>query len=102
VNREQFLRWIDKIYTTREEEIDCERLKELLPAYVDFEVADGNQTPTDAPLALVAVHLSQCPDCAEEHAALLAVARMVSEGTLPEPEAIVQEFEATTDEEVVA
>jgi predicted anti-sigma-YlaC factor YlaD len=102
VNREQFLRWIDQIFATREEEIDCERLKELLPAYVDFEVANEDRTLTEASLAVVADHLCQCADCAAEHAAILAVARMVSEGALPEPETSLQQFEESAEEEAVA
>ena len=83
MNRTQFLHWLEQIYSTREVEIDCETLQEILPIYVDFELANNGRTPLGDRLAPVAVHLAQCPDCAEEHVALLTVARMLVDGSLP-------------------
>jgi len=104
VDRNQFLHWLEQIYSTRDQEIDCEKLREFLPAYVDFEVTKSSQTPTGDRLELVAVHLAQCPDCAEEHAALFTVARMLADGNLPYAEKSLALFEEepTPESEAVA
>ncbi len=44
-------------------------------------------------LELVTAHLAQCPDCAEEHAALFTVARMLADGNLPLAEKSLALFE---------
>ncbi len=104
MDRNQFLHWLEQIYSTRDQEIDCEKLREFLPAYVDFEVTKSSQTPTGDRLELVAVHLAQCPDCAEEHAALFTVARMLADGNLPYAEKSLALFEEepTPESEAVA
>ncbi len=93
MDRNQFLHWLEQIYSTHDKEIDCEKLRDFLPAYVDFEVTKSSQTPMGDRLELVAVHLAQCPDCAEEHAALFTVARMLADGNLPLAEKSLALFE---------
>jgi predicted anti-sigma-YlaC factor YlaD len=92
LNQEQFLHWLNQVYSTREAELDCTQLQELLPAYVDFEVTGGK--PPEGFLAEVRAHLAQCPDCAEEYQGLLAVARLEAQGRLPEIEASLSGFDA--------
>ena len=91
MNREQFLNWLEQIYTTKDAEIDCDRLQALLPAHVDFEI-NGENLP-DEQLAGVRTHLAQCPDCAEEYEALRTVALLEAEGGLPDPEESLARFE---------
>ncbi len=93
MDRTQFLHWLEQIYSTRDKEIDCKTIQELLPIYVDFELANNSRTPLGDRLAPVAVHLAQCPDCAEEHAALFTIARMLADGNLPQAEKSLALFE---------
>lgn len=93
LDREQFLHWLHQIYTTGEAELDCERLQVALPAYVDFEVAHGDTALADERFAPVLAHLAQCPDCAEEHEALRAVARLEAQGRLPQVIESLAQFE---------
>ncbi len=93
MDRNQFLHWLEQIYSTRDEETDCENFREVLPAYVDFEVTNSGQTPTGDRLELVTGHLTHCPDCAEEHAALFTVARMLADGNLLHAEKSLALFE---------
>ena len=60
------------ILSTREDEIDCDRCFEELDRFVELEL-DG--TDAAAALPLVQDHLARCPDCREEHEALLAALR---------------------------
>lgn len=59
--------WIRRIYATREDEIDCNQLFEVLPQYVDREVA-AETKPPNAPQ--IEQHLMQCPHCQELYLAL--------------------------------
>lgn len=70
LNKNQVVEWINRIFATEDVELDCLRAQELLPAYVDADLV--GQLP-DPGFAMVAVHLAQCPDCAEEYQALRAV-----------------------------
>ncbi len=98
MNQNQFLRWIEQVYSTREEEIDCTELRALLPAYVDLEIASSGKNLAEDPLACVAAHLAQCPDCAEEHAAILTIAKMLNKGALPPAEQTLASFAETAGE----
>jgi hypothetical protein len=91
LNREQFLHWLNQVYSTHEAEMDCTRLQELLPAFVDFEVM--GEPPPEGFMAEVRAHLAQCPDCAEEYEGLLAVTRLEAEGRLPEIEDSLSGFD---------
>ncbi|MBI3244608.1 MAG: hypothetical protein HYZ49_20200 [Chloroflexi bacterium] len=103
MDRIQLLHWLDQIYSTHDTEIDCETLREILPVYVDAEITGNGRTPLGDRLVPVTVHLAQCPDCAEEHAALLTVARMLADGALPQAEKLLATFEEeeTLEGEVV-
>ncbi|MBI3360931.1 MAG: zf-HC2 domain-containing protein [Chloroflexi bacterium] len=88
---ELFIKLLRKIYATGESELDCERVRASLPAYVEFELA-GNDPAGRFPQ--VKAHLAQCPDCAEEHEGLRAVASLEAKGALPEAEESLKRFEA--------
>jgi predicted anti-sigma-YlaC factor YlaD len=72
--------WIRKIYATRHEEMDCEQVAELMPAYVDGLVA---RQESDGGFTAVEQHLAQCAHCLEVAAALREVAEQESEQVLP-------------------
>jgi predicted anti-sigma-YlaC factor YlaD len=91
LNREQFLHWLNQVYSTREAEIGCDRLQEVLPTFVDLEVT-GQPLPEEL-AEEVRSHLTHCPDCAEEYAGLLALARLEAQGRLPENEASLSGFD---------
>lgn len=92
MDRQLFLHWLEKVYATQDEEIDCERLQAFLPAHVDFEI-NGENLP-DKLLSQVRAHLAQCPDCREEYEALRAAALLEAGGGLPEAEESLSQFEA--------
>jgi hypothetical protein len=45
---------------TREQEIDCDRFLELVPAYLDGQISDAELR------AQIAHHTELCPECHEE------------------------------------
>lgn len=91
MNREQFLHWLNQVYSTREAEIGCDRLQEVLPTFVDLEVT--GQPPPKELAEEVRSHLAHCPDCAEEYAGLLALAQLEAQGHLPEIEDSLSGFD---------
>jgi len=50
--------------TTQDEEIDCDRVLDLLPAYLDGRISDASLR------AQIVLHEKHCPECAEEIAIL--------------------------------
>lgn len=93
MDRKQFVRWLDRIYSTCDTEIDCERLQAFLAAYADFEIA-GDDPGAHLPQAKA--HLAQCPDCAEEYEGLRRVAELEARGRLPPVEESLAKFGAET------
>jgi hypothetical protein len=65
---------------TQDEEISCTRCFELLPEYVDLEVAGA---APDARLPLFRQHLHQCGVCREEYETLWDLVRLEVEGRAP-------------------
>lgn len=63
--------WLQRVLATQPEEITCSDCFDQLSTYVDLEVA-GQDAPSYLPD--VEQHLLQCPACAEEYEALLALA----------------------------
>ena len=97
MKREQFFDWLERIYSTRDMEIDCERLQAFLPAYVEAEIGGGDLAGES--LLPVRAHLAQCPDCAEEYQGLHAVASLEASGCLPQADEILSQFEFVTTSE---
>jgi hypothetical protein len=91
LDRKRILHSLELIYASTDVEIDCERLKTLLPTFVDIEIAGGD---TSARLPDVHSHLAQCPDCAAEYTGLVEVAQLEAQGTLPQAEESLEAFEA--------
>ena len=79
----KFAHWISQIYETNETEIDCTRLQELLPVYVESEIASEKSSTQ---LSQINAHLLQCTDCAEDYEALYQVTKLEAEDPLPQIE----------------
>jgi predicted anti-sigma-YlaC factor YlaD len=76
-----FYDWIRRIYATKDDELDCDQLLELLPSYVDVEIA-GEAPPPH--LCEVERHLRQCPYCYDIYLGLRDAARAESECAVPQ------------------
>jgi hypothetical protein len=70
---ETFRKWIRQIYATRDEELDCNELFELVPKYVDMEIAGERTKPH---FSEVEHHLSHCPRCYDLYLTLRDAARL--------------------------
>ena len=68
------------IRETANEELSCTECFELLPPYVDLELAGR---PVDTALSLLRQHLDRCAVCREEYETLRDFARLEAEGRLP-------------------
>jgi predicted anti-sigma-YlaC factor YlaD len=80
-----FSKWIRRIYTTRDEELDCDGVARLIPQYVDLEVAGKG---ADVRFPEVKHHLSQCPECYDVYLTLHDIALMESREASSEPMAL--------------
>jgi predicted anti-sigma-YlaC factor YlaD len=80
VNRRPLERLLRLIARTEDEELSCTACFDLLPQYVDLEVA--GEAP-DARLPLFRQHVEQCAVCREEYEALRELARLEAEGRSP-------------------
>ena len=90
MDRKGFAQWLERIYATAEAEMDCEQLRAILPAYIDFEIAGGDP---GGRFPQAKAHLAQCPDCAEEYAGLRKVVDLEARGRLPQVEESLAQFE---------
>ena len=80
MNPRQLERLLRLAARTRDEELSCTDCFDVLPHYVDLEVAGENP---DERLPLFRQHLEQCAVCREEHEALRELARLEAEGRSP-------------------
>lgn len=69
MRQENFTRWIENIYATQENEIDCPQFQNYLPAFVEAELNNTRLPHT----AVLDSHLQQCPDCNEVYKGLRLV-----------------------------
>jgi len=76
--------WLEQLVrlaaATADEELSCSRCFELLPQYVDLEVAGD---APDRRIPLFRQHLEQCAVCREEYETLRELARLEAEGNFP-------------------
>lgn len=70
---ESFREWIRQIYATQDDELDCDAVFELIPEYVDMEVA-GEDPTTHFPQAHH--HLKQCSRCRDIYIGVLEAAKL--------------------------
>ena len=72
IDLRSFLSWIQRIYATKEQELDCEAVFESIAPYVDTEIAGAD--PSERYPA-VAHHLRQCSACMDLYLSLREAAR---------------------------
>jgi predicted anti-sigma-YlaC factor YlaD len=70
---ESFREWIRQIYATRDDELDCDAVFELIPKYVDKEVA-GEDPTIDFPQ--VEQHFKHCSRCRDIYIGVLEAAKL--------------------------
>ncbi len=75
MHMELFHEWVRQIYTTRDEELDCDGCLESVPQFVDMEIARKNGNPR---FSQVEHHLSQCPHCRDFYLTLRDAALLES------------------------
>jgi hypothetical protein len=80
VNLSQLERLLGLVARTKDEELSCSACFELLPQYVDLEIAGEAQ---ESRLRLFRQHLDQCPVCRDEYVTLSELARLEAEGRSP-------------------
>lgn len=73
---ESFREWIREIYATRDDELDCYAVFELIPKYVDIAVRGGDP---DFQFPQVARHLQQCSYCRDIYVGVLEAAELEKE-----------------------
>jgi hypothetical protein len=78
VNRRQLERLLSLVARTEDEEISCTTCLQLLPPYVDLEVAGED---ADARVPRLRQHLGQCGVCREEYETLRALVRLEDDET---------------------
>ena len=84
-----FDRFLRHIWLTEDEEISCTECFDLVPQYVDLELA--GQAPATTLLRLKQ-HLDQCGVCREEYQTLRDLARLEAEGRLPSTDELRNSF----------
>ncbi len=94
MNRKQIKQWIKRLYETSEKEMSCDQFQANLPALVDFEIAGGD---VRAQFSTAIAHVQQCPDCTEEYRALREVARLATQGRLPQADESLRKFETAPE-----
>jgi hypothetical protein len=86
---ELFHQWIHQIYTTQDEELDCNELLDTIPRYVDVEIAGG---ATDPHFPGVETHLGHCPQCQDLYLTLREAALLENQQIVLEDQPVVQPF----------
>ncbi len=64
---------LNTLSLTRERELTCNEAQDLMDSYVELELAGENPQIV---LPEVSQHLRICPECREEHDALLKILKM--------------------------
>lgn len=73
-----FRQWIRRIYNTLEEELDCEAFANLVPQYVDAQIAGAQ---ADARFPQAKHHIIQCSECCDLYHTLYDMALIESRAT---------------------
>jgi hypothetical protein len=80
VSTNNFERLLRLAARTQEQELSCTECFEILPQYVDLEVAGA---APERQLPLFRQHLEQCGVCREEYDTVRELARLEAEGRSP-------------------
>jgi predicted anti-sigma-YlaC factor YlaD len=81
--------WLQRVYKTQDEEIDCAQLYDTIAQFVDMQVSGQDAAQI---LPLVQQHLDQCPDCHDLYESLRTMAELEAEGRLDEIPSSVEEL----------
>jgi predicted anti-sigma-YlaC factor YlaD len=92
MNLDQFKQWLQRVYKTQDEEIDCQALYEGIAQFVDRQVSGEDAARI---LPLVRQHLDRCPECYDLYDALRAIAELEATGRLDEIPSSIEELRAT-------
>jgi predicted anti-sigma-YlaC factor YlaD len=71
-----FYDWIRRIYATQDDELVCNEVFELLPVYVDSELAGDEPAPKTREIEQ---HLKECPYCYDLYIGLRDAAMLEAE-----------------------
>jgi hypothetical protein len=74
-DRERLSKWLVRIATSEQEEVDCDELSEMLESIVAAGTSDRD---IHEALPEIALHLDHCPDCNEWYEALLDLWKLES------------------------
>ncbi len=89
MNQKKFQSWVDSIYETQDEALDCREFQAVMPAYIEAEIAGQ---PFDSSVTnKVKTHLNYCPDCHELYEGLKYVVEQeefVTEVPIPDLTAV--------------
>lgn len=77
------------IWETEDEEISCTECFDLVPQYVDLEIAGLS---ADKKFAHLRQHLNRCGVCREEYETLHDLVRLEAEGRLPSTDELRNSF----------
>jgi hypothetical protein len=80
MKNDRFERWLQNVYTTRDEEISCSECFDLVSHFVDVELSGVDPL---VKMSNVKQHLDQCPACRAEYETLRDLQRLENEGKLP-------------------
>ena len=84
-----FRRLLQHIADTDDEEISCAECFDLVPQYVDLEIAG---LAADKKLPRLRQHLNQCGVCREEYETLHDLVRLEAEGRFPSVDELRNSF----------
>jgi hypothetical protein len=79
-SKSNFERWVQKMWATQDEEISCSECLDLVPAYVDLELATGE---AEHRMPRLKHHLDQCRACQDDYRIVLDLARKEADGNPP-------------------
>jgi hypothetical protein len=93
-----FRKWVRRIYSTQEEEFDCEAFARVIPQYVDVEVS-GGQAEIHFPMAKH--HMLQCSECCDLYHTLYDIALLESRETTRAEQAELERRDVAADHVVL-
>jgi hypothetical protein len=80
LNNQEISTLITRLYATKEHELLCSQIHELLPVYVEAEF-EGEPLET-AVVHDIETHLQQCPDCTELYQGLCFLVELEAKGDI--------------------
>ncbi len=85
---------IEQVYTTKENELDCERFQAMLPQQVEAEIKHGILLDS-----AFNAHRRHCPDCNDLYNTLVEVVYLETHGDLPLAEELIEDIASDDTEQ---